>query len=68
MRGEDDVEDVGDGGPKLETGISVCGEGAVEPPGVGDAAWLEVDGVNAGAVCVEEDVSNGEGKPCTEMR
>ena len=27
--GDDDVDEVGEGGPKLDAGISVCGEGAV---------------------------------------
>lgn len=50
MRGEEDVDDVGDGGPKLEAGISVCGDGAVELPGTGEA-WLG-EGINGeGSVC-----------------
>lgn len=27
-RGDDDADDVGEGGPKLDAGIRVCGEGA----------------------------------------
>ena len=69
-RGEEDVEDVGDGGPKLETGIRVCGEGAVELFGKGDAAWLEVESIkgDAAAAWLDVDVARGGGKPCSDIR
>ena len=42
MRGDDDADDVGDGGPKLDAGIKVCGEGEVELLATGEA-WFGGD-------------------------
>ena len=66
MRGEDDVDDVGEGGPKLEDGINVCGDGEVELLGMGEV-WLDRDAVSGGAY---DDVggANGEGRFCRDRR
>ena len=40
MRGDDDADDVGDGGPKLDAGIKVWGEGEVELLATGEVLIL----------------------------
>ena len=49
-RGEDEAEDVGEGGPKLEAGMRVCGEGFVEFVAVGGDDRLDGPGGCEGAV------------------
>lgn len=54
MRGEDEVDDVGEGGPKLDAGIKVCGEGDVELLASGDALL--------------EDGMRGDCRECKDIR
>lgn len=53
MRGEDEVDEDGEGGPKLEVGTRAWGDGAAALAKVGEASWVKL---------------GGEGKLCKEMR